>query len=104
MTWLLFGLIVALIVVFVIYGFIQMNKVKREGIAADAFVSRINVDESTDSDGMTTTTKKYYIRYTAQEGKMVEARLANPRKGLVIGDRIKVKYLPDKPGYALMVD
>ena len=81
-----------------------MKKVKQEGIEADAFVSRVDEDEYTDSDGMTTTTKKYIVRYTTQDGKVVEARLANPRKGLVMGDRVKIKYLAENPKYAVMRD
>ena len=104
MNWLIFAVFVAVIIGGVVYSIIHMNKVKKEGIEADAFVSRIDVEESTDSDGMTSTTEKYYVRYTGQDGKQIEARLANPRKGLVMGDRIKVKYLPEKPKYTVMVD
>ena len=104
MNWLIFAVFVAVIIGGVVYSIIHMNKVKKEGIEADAFVSRIDVEESTDSDGMTSTTEKYFVRYTGQDGKQIEARLANPRKGLVMGDRIKVKYLPEKPKYAVMVD
>ena len=104
MNWLIFAVFVAVIIGGVVYSIIHMNKVKKEGIEADAFVSRIDVEESTDSDGMTSTTGKYFVRYTGQDGKQIEARLANPRKGLVMGDRIKVKYLPEKPKYAVMVD
>ena len=98
------GIILVAIIVIIILSIMQTNKVKKEGIEADAFVSRIDVEESTDSDGMTSTTGKYFVRYTGQDGKQIEARLANPRKGLVMGDRIKVKYLPEKPKYAVMVD
>ena len=104
MNWLIFAVFVAVIIGGVVYSIIHMNKVKKEGIEADAFVSRIDVEESTDSDGMTSTTEKYIVRYTGQDGKQIEARLANPRKGLVMGDRIKVKYLPEKPKYAVMVE
>lgn len=104
MNWILFGLVAAMIIGGVVYSLIHMNKVKRDGIEADAFVARIDVEESTDSDGMSSTTEKYIVRYTTQDGKLVEARLANPRKGLVMGDRIKVKYLAEKPKYAVMVD
>lgn len=104
MNWLIFAVFAAVIIGGIVYSLIHMNKVKKEGIEADAFVSRIDVEESTDSDGMTSTTEKYYVRYTGQDGKLVEARLANPKKGLVMGDRIKVKYLAEKPKYAVMVD
>ncbi len=104
MNWLIFAVFAAVIIGGVVYSLIHMNKVKKEGIEADAFVARIDVEESTDSDGMTSTTEKYYVRYTGQDGKQIEARLANPRKGLLMGDRIKVKYLAEKPKYAVMVD
>ena len=104
MNWILFGLVVALIIGGIVYSIMRTNKVKQDGIEADAFVARVDVEESTDSDGMTSTTEKYTVRYTGQDGKAVEARLANPRKGLVMGDRIKVKYLPEKPKYVVMAD
>ena len=104
MKWILFGLVVAFILGGIIYSIMQTNKIKRDGIEADAYVARVDVEESTDSDGMTSTTEKYFVRYAGQDGKEVEARLANPRKGLVMGDRLKIKYLPEKPKFVVMVD
>ena len=104
MNWILFGLVAAVIIGGIVYSIMRTNKMKRDGVEADAFVARIDVEESTDSDGMTSTTEKYIVRYTGQDGKVVEARLVNPKKGLVMGDRIKVKYLPEKPKYVAMVD
>lgn len=105
MTYLIIGgIIVIAIIVILILNAKQVKKVKQEGIEADAFVSRVDEDEYTDSDGMTTTTKKYIVRYTTRDGKQIETQLANPRKGLVMGDRIKVKYMAENPKYAVMVD
>ena len=97
-------MITAFIIGGIVYSMMQTNKVKRDGIEADAFVTRVDVEESTDSDGTTSTTEKYFVRYTGQDGKVVEARLMNPGKALVMGDRIKVKYLPEKPKYVVKAD
>ena len=104
MNWILFGLVAAAIIGGIVYSVMKTNKIKRDGIEADAYVARVDVEESTDSDGMTSTTEKVFVRYTGQDGKTVEARLANPREGLVMGDRIKIKYLPEKQKYVVMVD
>ena len=47
----------------------------------------------------------YYITYTNQEGKTVEAMLSNPGDHkFEEGDRLRIKYLPDKQEYPVMVE
>ena len=50
-------------------------------------------------------TEDYYITYTDQEGKTVEAMLSNPGDHkFEEGDRLRIKYLPDKQEYPVMVE
>ena len=50
-------------------------------------------------------TEDYYITYTNQEGKTVEAMLSNPGDHkFEEGDRLRIKYLPDKQEYPVMVE
>ena len=47
----------------------------------------------------------HYITYTNQEGKSVEALLSNPGDHkFEEGDRLRIKYLPDKQEYPVMVE
>ena len=41
--------------------------------------------------------------YQNQTGKLVEDKLGNPPRFLAEGTRLRVKYLPEKPKYVLMV-
>ena len=71
-----------------IWAYVVSKKVKEEGIETDAVVSRIELHE-----------------YTNQEGKTVEAMLSNPGDHkFEEGDRLRIKYLPDKQEYPVMVE
>ncbi len=86
-------------------AFYRNHQIKSQGIEADAFITRVEEHESTDSDGISSTTYDYYVRYTDQGGTMREALLTNTytHRNLVIGDRLKIKYLPGKEKYAVML-
>lgn len=73
---------------------------KRNGIEAEALITRI--EEETDSDA--SITYHYFVQYT-MNGQKVEARLTNPGfgKGLEVGARIKIRYLEEKPNAAVWV-
>ena len=44
----------------------------------------------------------FYVTLRTTDGLQNEARLINPKGGLVTGSTIKVKYLPEKNDYAVM--
>ena len=91
-----------------IWANVVSKKVKEEGIETDAVVSRIELHEwSGGAEGPWTpsVTEDYYITYTNQEGKTVEALLSNPGDHkFKEGDRLRIKYLPDKQEYPVMVE
>ena len=66
-------------------------------------MSRIQEIEKEDSDGHRSTDYEYYVRYQNQAGETVEAKLGNPPRFLTEGTQLRVKYLPEKPKYALRV-
>ena len=70
---------------------------------ADAVVSRIKENESTDSDGSLSVSYEYYVQYYTQSGELVEAKLGNPPYDLIQGTQLRIKYLPEKPNYAIFV-
>ena len=93
------GVVAAAVAAGLIFVFIRNNKINKEGKEATAVVSRVKEIESTDSDGCTTTTYEYYVRYTTEAGESVEAKLGNAPRRAKEGDELKIKYLPEKPKY-----
>ena len=83
--------------------FFWILKVKRNGIEAEAYVSRIEEHETIDSDGMPMRTDDVYVVYRTQEGRQVEASLSNQGRRIDVGDRILIKYLPGREEYAVRV-
>lgn len=85
-----------------IYIFCNIWYTKKNGTEAEGVITRIEEETSYDSDGASTS-YDYYVLYTRTDGEAsrqeVEAKLTNPGfgRGLKVGKRIKVKYLPEKP-------
>ena len=85
-TYVLFGVVVVGIVGGIIFTIMRTNAIKKNGIEANAVVSRIKEQESTDSDGFTDTTYIYFVKFRTQDGQDIEARLSNPSGTIKIGD------------------
>jgi len=98
---------IAVIVVVIIIGFIYNYKrskaINERGIEVDAVVSRIKEIEGEDSDGKRTTEYEYFVKYENESGETIEAKLGNPPRFIMEGTQLRVKYLPEKPKYVLMV-
>jgi hypothetical protein len=77
---------------------------KKNGIEAEAVVSNVTEETTMDSDG-SNTSYTYYVRYTGADGEEREAKITNVgfKKGPEIGDRIRIKYLPEKPNAAVWI-
>lgn len=108
-----FAVVAVVILAVIVYKIIMNRKIRQNGMDADAVISRIEVDTSTDADGDTTTTETYYVTYVNQQGQTVEAQLGNLSINVNIfgkryrsrkeGDKLRVKYLPEKPEYVVAV-
>ena len=85
------------------YSYQRSKKIKENGVETDAIVSRVKEIEKEDSDGHYSTDYEYFVRYQNQAGETVEAKLGNPPRFLREGTQLRIKYLPEKPKYALMV-
>lgn len=96
---------IAVVLGFVGYSLFRNHKIKANGIETDAVISRVEESDSTDSDGSITTTYTYYVRYKDQDGNGREAVLTNTytRRNFVMGDPVKIKYLPGKEKTAVLV-
>ena len=103
LTYVIFGVVVVGIVGGIIFTIMRTNAIKKNGIEANAVVSRIKEQESTDSDGFTDTTYIYFVKFRTQDGQDIEARLSNPSGTIKIGDELRIKYLPNKPKMVIAV-
>ena len=68
----------------------------------DAVISRIE-REVRSSQGAEYTLYRFYVRFTALNGLENEARLLNPKKRLVPGSAVRVRYLPERADCAVIV-
>ena len=101
--YIIFGAVAALIVGVGIYSIIRNSKIRKNGVEADAIVSRIEEDGTASSEGGADYTDIYCVAFSDQNGKTVEARL-NSRPGHTrVGDSVRIKYLPEKPHFAVIV-
>ena len=116
MQYVFIGVIAAAIIAGVVFTAKRNNAVKKNGIETDAVVSRVQKTETTDADTLNTAVHyTYYVTYRAQDGKTVEAKLASGKSfdrnigkarwdsDLHEGVCLRIKYLPEKPGYAVRV-
>ena len=104
----IFTMLLAAFAIGGVWALVVSKKVKEDGIETDAVVSRIELQEWNGWSGgvwAENLTEVYYITYTNQKGQSVEAMLSNPGKHTFKeGDRIRIKYLPDRQEYPVLLD
>ena len=97
----LFAFFAASVAGIIIFTIRRNKAIMRDGIETEAVVTRIEESESTDSDGSTNVSYTYYVEYRTLEGGTLEARLGNASRDLHEGSRLRIMYLPNKPGYVI---
>lgn len=102
----IFIIILALFAIGGIWAFAVSKKAVKEGIETDAVISRIELHEWSgieDECPIDSVTEECYITYRNHNGQNVEAILSNPGDHTFkVGDRIQVRYLPDRQDYPVM--
>lgn len=101
--YLIFVGVALIIVAVVIYTILRNNKIRKSGVETDAVISRIEEERMTSSEGGADFTEIYYVTYVNQQGQTVEARLDSAPGRTREGDRVRIKYLPEKPHFAILV-
>lgn len=101
-TIIIIAVILAVVGAGLAYYLATTNKVKKEGIEAEATVSRVDREVTNIVDNESglvdsNTSKTFYVKYKTAEGEEVEAVLSNPTMRQKYGDVIKIKYLPERP-------
>ena len=79
------------------------NAIRQGGIETDAVVSRIKENETQNDDGSRQMHYTYYVQYQTEDGQTVEAKLGKAPLRIAVGDRLRIKYLPEKPKYVITV-
>ena len=93
--WIVFA---AVFVIGLLVSRMIKNGTEKNGIEADAIISRI-VDDGTQTD----MDINVYVRYLTANGEEAEAVLSNPRSDLEAGQRVRIKYHPKMKGNARLV-
>lgn len=101
MTYVLIAVVVIVLIVGAVFTTSRNSAIQKNGVEADAVVSRIKSDDTQDADGHTTITYTYFVQYQTREGETIEARLGNEPKNLFVGSKLRIKYLPEKPKYVI---
>ena len=101
--YILFGAVAALIIGFVIYTVIRNGKIRKNGVEADAVVSRIEEEQTVSSEDVVDYTYTHYVTYLNPQGETVEAKLDHAPGRIRVGDTVRIKYLPEKPHFAVLV-
>ena len=93
--WIVFA---AVFVVGLLVSRMIKNGTEKNGIEADAIISRI-VDDGTPTE----IDINVYVRYRTANGEEAEAILSNPRSDLEEGQRVRIKYHPKMKSNARLV-
>jgi hypothetical protein len=92
------------------------GEIIQNGIEANAVVSRVKENVSSDPGGGVSVSYTYYVTYRGMNGQTVEAQLASGKSfdvkigkkawdyDLHEGTQVRVKYLPERPNYAIRVE
>ena len=104
MTYAIIAAVVIILAVSFVFTAKRNSAIQKNGIEADAVVSRVEESETEDNDGHRDVNYTYYVRYQTQDGKTVEAKLGNAPARAYEGMSLRIKYVPEKPKYVLPVD
>lgn len=101
LTYVVIAVVVIAVIAVTVFTIKRNNAIQKDGIEADAVVSRIVENEDRDEDGHVDFTYTYYVKYQTQDGQTVEAKLGNAPSRIVVGSNLRIKYLPEKPKYVI---
>ena len=77
--------------------------IRKNGIVAEAVITSVKETPGEENDeGNRVMHLIYHVRFTAQDGTEIEARLGDEPKGLAVGDTVRIQYLPNKPKFVIL--
>ncbi|MBR2822284.1 MAG: hypothetical protein IKE24_01145 [Clostridia bacterium] len=104
MTMIAIGMVLAfLLYIFKNYWWLML-KIRQYGVETDATVCRIEKGKQVAYGSATEYPRTfYYVVYQGRDGLPTEARLLNPKTPLNRGDGVRIKYLEEKNGCAVLI-
>lgn len=103
MYYAVIAVVLVLLAVGVLFVRRRNKAIQENGIVIDTVIARIENVERPGGNGNMTYKQEYFVRFTTQDGRPVEARLGNPPRHAAVGSPVRVQYLPDKPLYVRAV-
>ena len=93
----LIGCVIAILggILFIVMGFVGISQVKNYP-EVKAIVTSVERDSTIDTDGTTNETVTVYVTYTV-DGKEYNEQLDDANDNVKEGDKITVRYNPEKP-------
>ncbi len=82
-------------ILFIVLGFVGISQAKNFP-EVDAVVTSVERESTVDSDGTTSETVTVFVEYTV-DGKEYNEKLDDANSNVKEGDRISVRYNPEKP-------
>ena len=106
MNYVLIAIAVVVLAAFAIFTVKRNGEIKKNGVETDAVVSRIKESETTDDNGNVETNYTYYVTYRTEDGQEIEAKLGKLDRfdRFHKGDRVRIKYIPEKPKYVIRAE
>ena len=85
------------------------NEIKKNGIITEAVVSNyvessyVDKEKGSKTFGKTFYSYTNYVKYQNESGETIEAKIGNYDSCLSMNAKVKIKYLPKKPKYVLLM-
>jgi hypothetical protein len=95
------GLMIAFASILTVLYYWRNYKINHYGIDTDAVLSKI--EEQTWNSPGHPVSRFYYVTFSNKDGTECEARLLEPILPLEKGDIVRIRYIPGKEYYALML-
>ena len=89
--------IIAAVVIAAAFNIIKVLTIRRKGIETEGIISRMEEQSAVDSNGSLDVTYTHYVVFRTQNGQEAEADLNRSPGHTRVGDRVRIKYLPEKP-------
>ena len=81
----------------IVYNIVLINKIKKNGFETSGIVSLQIRHTKEQGERIYATFKEYFVIYEDNNGESVYAKIINSKKNLKAGEKIRIKYISNKP-------
>ncbi len=103
------AIVVIGVIIWAIVSTMNDNEIKKNGILTEAVVSNyvessyVDREKGSKTFGKTFYSYTNYVKYQNESGETIEAKIGNYDSCLNMNAKVKIKYLPKKPKYVLLM-